>query len=204
MHFLKTNLSGVTSTQWMWRAVEAKAKNHIETTGKTSWILLGSQHWRKGTVSASNSLSLSLCYDQFSGLPGDFPKFSLLLKHFHPHCFDSITAILSVTGAVQHCKTHTLENVLKCETMAHTVINFSLLKGIQNVLSSSSINPNSFKSSIGIFTSCINRIESFFFPSLCSNLCCSMRELSDATVINYLCKMIMHMINQTQHAYTML
>lgn len=76
--------------------------------------------------------------------------------------------------------------------------------GIQNVLSSSPINPNSSKSSIGILTSCVNGIESYFLSDLCPGLCWSMRELSDATVINYLHNMIMHMINQIQYAYTML
>ena len=87
--------------------------HHIQATGETSWILSGFQHWRRGTVSASNSISLTLHYDKVSGLPGDFPKLSFLLKHCRLHCFDAVTAILLVLGTVQHCKTGMMENVLR-------------------------------------------------------------------------------------------
>lgn len=72
--------------------------DNIQATGETSWILLGFQHWKKGTVSASNSISLTLHYDKVSGLPGYFPKLSVLLKHCCPHYFDAITAILLDMG----------------------------------------------------------------------------------------------------------
>lgn len=87
--------------------------DHIQATGETSWILLDFQHWKRGTVSASNSISLTLHYDKVCGLPGDFPKLSVLLKPCHLHCFCGITASLLVKGTVQDCKTCTLENVLR-------------------------------------------------------------------------------------------
>lgn len=124
---------------------------------------------------------------------------STLLWFYHCHSVSQSPVQCSIT---KHIHWNMFLNVKQWPTQISSSV---YSRGVQNVLSSSPINPNSFKSITGVLTSCTNRTAPFIPPtSLCSILCCSMREHSDATVINYLCKMIMHMINQTQHAYTML
>lgn len=38
--------------------------NCIQAKGETSCILFGFQHWRRGTVSVSNVISLTMYYDK--------------------------------------------------------------------------------------------------------------------------------------------
>ena len=64
------------STWWMQGISGSRKGDCIQATRETSWVLLGFQQWKRGKVSASNSICLTLHYDKVSDLPADSPKLS--------------------------------------------------------------------------------------------------------------------------------